>query len=575
MRRAAAILLPLGAAGLAALALAGGPARPRTSTHATPDALAGTAGANVARRTLAGVSEGVRSTNAVAWQAAGYNGQGVTVAVMDSGFKDRSAVGNATLAGTYCSAPDSSQHGSAVAEIVHEMAPAAAILLYCVDNETELASAAAAAESQGARVIVESLSWFNDSRGDGSAGSGPDAIVRDARSRGVLWVNSAGNFARRHWSGTFADADGDGWTEFAAGDEGNSFTVPGHGSTCAYLKWDSWSSPTNPDFDLHLWRQMGSSTTDQVATGTPDASAVPLASSTDSLANKAPTEQLCWTNPSDDAAPVFLAIYRRSGSGSPRFDLFVTNPDLQYQTAAGSVAEPATSPSVLGVGAACWQGNGLESYSSRGPTIDGRIKPDLVGPDSVSSPFGDFGSFTGECGASGFRGSSAAAPHVAGAAALVLSRNPGWTPDQVESYLEQNATNLGPAGKDNDTGAGMLHLPNFPPPPPPPPPPAAKVSIAYFQTLPARSRAGQTFRAQAVVKADGQFITEGRVACPATLAGRALKATTARFRGGVASCAWSLPQRAGGKLLRGSLRVTYERGTARRTFAQRVRPRRR
>jgi len=577
MRRGASALAAAFAALIVAVAFGVGSGPPRVIANApVRDGAQGATAASARASALDVVSQGVSSTNAVAWQAAGFNGQGVTVAVIDSGFKDLSAVSNVTLAGQYCSDVNSSVHGSAVADIVREMAPYATILLYCVDTETQLATAAAAAEGQGARIIVESLSWFNSSRGDGNAPAGPDLVVRDARlNHGVLWVNSAGIFARRHWSGTFTDADGDGWNEFAPGDEGNSFTIPGHGSTCFYLKWDSWASPRDPNFDLHLWRQMGSSTTDQVATGSPDPSAVPIVSSTEGELTDRPAEQECWTNISDDATNVFLAIYHRSGSSSPRFDLFETAYDLQYQTTAGSVAEPATSPYVLGVGAACWQGNGLESYSSQGPTIDGRVKPDLVGPDSISSPFPAFGSYSGECGTSGFRGSSAAAPHVAGAAALVLSRNPGWSADQVQSYLEQNATNIGPAGKDNASGAGMLHLPNFAPPPPAPPPPAPKVRIAYFQTLPARSRAGQPFRAQAVVKANGQFITQGRVSCPATLAGRALKAKTARFRGGVASCAWSLPRKAGGKLLRGSLRVTYQRGTARRTFQQRVRPRRR
>src|SRR5262249_62388549 len=97
------------------------------------------------------VSQGVSSTNAGAWQAAGFNGQGVTVAVIDSGFKDLSAVSNVTLAGQYCSDVNSSVHGSAVADIVREMAPHATILLYCADTATQLATAAAAAARPGAR----------------------------------------------------------------------------------------------------------------------------------------------------------------------------------------------------------------------------------------------------------------------------------------------------------------------------------------------------------------------------------------------------------------------------------------
>ena len=69
---------------------------------------------------------------------------------------------------------------------------------------------------------------------------------------------------------------------------------------------------------------------------------------------------------------------------SPPLDLFTISPPLQYQTAAGSLVDPATSTSALAVGALCWQTRQLEPYSSQGPTIHGRIKPDLAGHDSVS-----------------------------------------------------------------------------------------------------------------------------------------------------------------------------------------------
>jgi hypothetical protein len=83
------------------------------------------------------------------------------------------------------------------------------------------------------------------------------------------------------------------------------------------------------------------------------------------------------------------------------------------------------------------------------------MKPDLVGPDSVSSF--TFGPFSG-CGASGFAGTSAATPHVAAAAALVKQANPAFGPDELQSYLESHAVDLGPAGKDADFGSGALSL---------------------------------------------------------------------------------------------------------------------
>jgi subtilisin family serine protease len=123
---------------------------------------------------------------------------------------------------------------------------------------------------------------------------------------------------------------------------------------------------------------------------------------------------------------------------------------------AGSVIDPATNAAALAAGAICWQTNSLEFYSSQGPTIDGRTKPDLAAQDSVSGA--TYGAFAGSC-PSGFAGTSAASPTVAGAAALVKQANPSFGPDQIESYLQQNAVDLGPSGIDTQYGAGGLHLP--------------------------------------------------------------------------------------------------------------------
>ena len=55
------------------------------------------------------------------------------------------------------------------------------------------------------------------------------------------------------------------------------------------------------------------------------------------------------------------------------------------------------------------------------------------------------------------RGNSLSAPHVAGAIALMLSANKELTPWRVKQILEETATDVRPRGKDNQTGAGILH----------------------------------------------------------------------------------------------------------------------
>jgi hypothetical protein len=394
--------------------------------------------------------EGVGTTNASAWQALGREGAGVKVAIVDLGFigyTDGQAAGDlpASVTGVnFCSGGLTSftEHGTAVAEIVHKMAPDAQLYLICVEDEVSLAQAEEYAKANGIRIVNHSVAWFDTSRGDGSGGPGtPDAIVADARANGILWVNAAGNYAQSHWSGVFTDANGNGLNEFSSGWDAEPIYLQNGEQTCLAVKWDSWPM-TSQDFDLYLWDQDGN-----------------LVAASTNLQNgtQQPVEELCYTNPFADEW-FYAGIYKFAATARPRFDLFALGGFLWFETPAGSVTEPASSPNTLAVGAVCWQNSALEPYSSRGPTIDNRIKPDIAGPDGTSSAV--YGSSSG-CppGDSGFYGTSASSPHIAGAAALVEGLHPGWTPAQAQSFLVGAAGDLGPAGKDNSFGAGKLQLP--------------------------------------------------------------------------------------------------------------------
>jgi hypothetical protein len=86
----------------------------------------------------------------------------------------------------------------------------------------------------------------------------------------------------------------------------------------------------------------------------------------------------------------------------------------------------------------------ITSFSSAGPTnFDHRLKPDLAAPGGqiLSSTLQEFAGAPFAV----FDGTSMAAPHVAGAAALLLQQHRGWTPQQVKSALVSSA---GPAWGD-------------------------------------------------------------------------------------------------------------------------------
>jgi uncharacterized repeat protein (TIGR01451 family) len=388
--------------------------------------------------------EGVGIVNADDWHAAGVTGSGVKVAVLDLGF-----AGYTGLLGTELPASVTAQsfradgditgggevHGTAVAEIVHEVAPGAQIYLVNFQTDPELANAVNWIVSQGVKVI--NASWGCSVCGPGNGTGFESDLVTNSIASGVQWAIAAGNQADSHWRGSWYNPDGDSWHNFTLASKTNPFYLAAGESASVGLKWDDpWAASCN-DYDLCIFDDAGG-----------------LVGCSENWQNCAadPVEGLVLTT--YVSAWYHAAIFRYSATRAPYFHLYVlpeySPPDLLYVSPDGSLSIPADNPSALSIGAVPWSSpNTIEPFSSQGPTEDGRIKPDLVAPDYVSGA---------TYGPSGFPGTSAASPHVAGAAALVKQAYPSYTPAQIKSFLEGRAVPLGAAGKDNIYGSGRLDL---------------------------------------------------------------------------------------------------------------------
>ncbi|MHB9111903.1 MAG: S8 family serine peptidase [Thermoleophilia bacterium] len=396
--------------------------------------------------TLAAItSEGVADIGAIPWQAAGETGAGASVAVLDPGFtgyQDRINSGELPAdltAVSFVAGGDinggGENHGTACAEIVHDVAPGAQLYLVNFNTDVELGNAVDYLISQGVDVVSASWGFFGDFRGDGQGDI--NTIVQSANAAGIFWANAAGNSAQTHWSGQFTDADIDGWHEFAAGDEGNNISLQQNQSISLFLTWNRWPV-TDQDYDFYLVRA-GSPNDTIVAGG-------------EGLQNgtQIPSEQLYYVVPPGKGGTYYVMIYKYSAAGDATFQLLSYPSPFQYQVAAGSLGgQPADSPYAMTVGAVPYGGTTIEYFSSRGPTIDGRTKPDIVAPDGVS---------TVTYGANSFYGTSAATPHAAGAATLIKAAFPAYTSSQIQAMLESRATDLGAAGKDNTYGSGKLDM---------------------------------------------------------------------------------------------------------------------
>ncbi|MGE5590396.1 MAG: S8 family serine peptidase [Bacillota bacterium] len=120
-----------------------------------------------------------------------------------------------------------------------------------------------------------------------------------------------------------------------------------------------------------------------------------------------------------------------------------------------TIGSPAAAANAVTVGAMADTGEkgfSLASFSSRGPTADGRIKPDIAAPgvNIMAAKAGTTNQYVS------YSGTSMATPFVSGTVALMLAANPGLSPAQVKSLLMSTALDWGPAGTDIDYGAGRL-----------------------------------------------------------------------------------------------------------------------
>jgi len=408
--------------------------------------------------TTAVVSEGLGVVGADAWHRAGLTGRGVKVAVIDGGFAGVEQLRGRELPSDFvhrdftsprppslCRSGEEDVHGTAVAEIVHDMAPDAQLLLARFSTDVEFAQAVDWALQQGAQVVNLSAGFpYAPPAGAQAADDIVGQAVDRAVQAGVFWANAAGNEAQRHWIGTATDADGDGLMEFAPGVEFNRVRFPYYVISCAaiILKWDEPWQGACTDYELLVFYYDSFGQLRRLPPGnaTQDCSPASL-----------PLERVLVEGPLltyDRSLHVAVGVPR--GAPPRRLQLLVYPPGRPYiWRPEGSVMPPADRAGVVAVGAVHYsRPSTLEDFSSRGPTWDGRIKPDLVAPDGVSTVSDP----------DPFYGTSAASPHVAGAAALVLQAHPDWTAQQVRQFLEGRARDLGSPGKDNLYGAGLLQM---------------------------------------------------------------------------------------------------------------------
>ena len=400
------------------------------------------------------VSEGVERISAPVYSRGGFTGRGVKVGVIDLGFVEvplrqnegelpglvyHDFTGEGIFQQGRLSA-SAGVHGTACAEIVHDVAPDAEIYLYKVNGLVSWENAKDAAIEEGLDIVTVSLGWSTGT-GFGNGKGLACGIVDDAFKNNVLWVNAAGNEAQKVIQAEFQDSDNDGFHDFSLDIEVVNLKGVGENDEVeAWLTWNEWPLTSN-DYDLLL-----------VRIGT-DGSVTEVERADTKQLQSPPSEHLVYTV--REAGNYGLVIWRAPDAEVTVFKLTSENHDLYGPVSIkgrGSLSVPADARGALTIGALHhweWTSGPIADYSSQGPTIDGRIKPDLVAPAGVRTI-----SYGSE-----YRGTSAATPHVAGAAALLKSSDPvHYNARNLYSALVQSTVDMGASGPDNVYGFGRLDL---------------------------------------------------------------------------------------------------------------------
>jgi len=443
-------------------------------------------------------SQGDAAHNGPSARTLGVNGAGVVVGIISDsmnqvggGVAGSQAAGDLP-AGVTVLLDDTDpanveDEGRAMAEIIYDTAPGITSMYFSSGTTGAAAKAASinSLVSSGVDLIADDIGyWGEPFFQDGVVAQAVDS----AYAAGVAYFVSAGNEARQSYEQTYRSL-GLYWEEDAE-DEPHDFD-PGTGEDpyqviatvqsgqCfeAMLQWDDpWGSGTH-DLDWYLYNSVSgtelaySASNNDIGNGGTGIPREDLFWCNDTGATVTIDHEIDWWHEAGYSGPVPTNLKMKYLSDIENGLAFTI---AEYDTSSPAILPDAASANGAMTVAAVWYDDvGLNDpapYSSRGPVTrlfdssgvrlvspEVRQKPQVAGADCVITS----STFEGNLpfGGTEFCGTSAAAPSVAGVAALVLDWRPGLTPAQLYAILgnASNTIDCTLAGNpDTDCGYGFL-----------------------------------------------------------------------------------------------------------------------
>jgi hypothetical protein len=438
--------------------------------------------------TGAGVKVGVLSDS--------YNQQGGAAADVTSGDlpSDVQVLDDSANCGDDLYPAPCTDEGRAMLQIVHDVAPGAALAFHTAYNGfAGFANGIVDLANAGAQVIVDDVMYLSEPMFmDGVIAQAVDQV----KGMGVAYFSAAGNAGRNSYEHAYVNSGEQLYIDLGLGflipagpmhdfdpgpakDTAQAYTIPAGQCAIFSVQWDSpfgsEAAGTGTQNDLDIWLLDDSE------------SVLVACDAHENIPTGEPVEAMQFCNdgiyvPTDP--PVFkLVIVLWEGAepglmktvafGSASIDEHATNSSTLYGHANAAGAEAVGAAYYLDTPAFGTSPPQLEYFSSAGgtpilfapsgtrlATPDVRMKPEVVAPDGVSTTF--FYPLSDRNGDDhpDFSGTSAAAPHAAGVAALMVEANPSASPDALQAALESTATNMAAIGFDYDSGYGLIQADN-------------------------------------------------------------------------------------------------------------------